>query len=154
VATIWTGLANGVAILFIARVFLGLGEGATFPTATKAMTIWLPVRKRAFAQGITHSFSRLGSAITPPLVGYMMIAYGWRMPFYLLGAISLAWALQKDTPGDGSRLLLWLDTVGLSDMATVLPGSVVPPPHQKIRLVHRWRPACWHDRRYGGRTSL
>jgi MFS family permease len=73
------------------------------------MTIWLPVRKRAFAQGITHSFSRLGSAITPPLVGYMMIAYGWRMPFYLLGAISLAWAAWwvtffRDNPRDDRRL--------------------------------------------------
>jgi len=65
VATIGTGLANGLVTLFIARALLGLGESATFPTATKAMVIWLPARKRAFAQGITHSFSRLGNAITP-----------------------------------------------------------------------------------------
>ena len=56
VASIWTGLANGLVILFFARFLLGLGEGATFPTATKAMAIWLPAHKRAFAQGITHSF--------------------------------------------------------------------------------------------------
>ena len=62
---IGTGLANGLVTLFIARALLGLGESATFPTATKAMVIWLPARKRAFAQGITHSFSRLGNAITP-----------------------------------------------------------------------------------------
>jgi MFS family permease len=73
------------------------------------MVIWLPVRKRAFAQGITHSFSRLGNAITPPLVGYLMIAYGWRMPFYLLGAISLVWAAWwvaffRDNPRDDRRL--------------------------------------------------
>src|SRR5215472_7690275 len=47
VATIGTGLANGLVTLFIARVLLGLGESATFPTATKAMVIWLPARKRA-----------------------------------------------------------------------------------------------------------
>ena len=45
-ATIWTGLANGLVILFFGRFFLGLGEGATFPTATKAMVIWLPARDR------------------------------------------------------------------------------------------------------------
>ena len=109
VATIWTGLANGLVTLFIARALLGLGEGATFPTATKAMAIWLPAHKRAFAQGITHSFSRIGSAIAPPLVGYMMIAYGWRTPFYLLGAISLVWAAWwvaffRDDPHDDRRL--------------------------------------------------
>jgi MFS family permease len=108
-ATIWTGLANGLIILFIARFLLGLGEGATFPTATKAMAIWLPAHKRAFAQGITHSFARLGNAITPPIVGYLMIAYGWRMPFYVLGAISLVWvawwvAFFRDNPHDDRRL--------------------------------------------------
>jgi len=51
VATIWTGLANGVVTLFIARALLGLGEGATFPTATKAMAIWLPAHKRARCYG-------------------------------------------------------------------------------------------------------
>ncbi len=91
VATVMTGLSVGVVTLFIARLLLGLGEGATFPTATKAMAIWLPPHKRAFAQGITHSFARLGNAIAPPLVGYIIVSYGWRMPFYVLGAVSVVW---------------------------------------------------------------
>jgi len=93
VATVMTGLSVGVVTLFIARLLLGLGEGATFPTATKAMAIWLPPHKRAFAQGITHSFARLGNAIAPPLVGYMIVSYGWRMPFYVLGAVSFVWVM-------------------------------------------------------------
>ncbi len=92
-ATVMTGLSVGVVTLFIARLLLGLGEGATFPTATKAMAIWLPPHKRAFAQGITHSFARLGNAIAPPLVGYMIVSYGWRMPFYVLGAVSFVWVM-------------------------------------------------------------
>jgi MFS family permease len=125
VATIGTGFANGLITLFVARFLLGLGEGATFPTATKAMAIWLPARKRAFAQGITHSFSRLGNAITPPLVGYLMIAYGWRMPFYLLGAISLVWAVWwvaffRDNPRDDRRLTA-------EELAELLPPSEPRP---------------------------
>ena len=46
-----TGLANGLVTLFVARALLGLGEGATFPTATKAMAIWLPAHKRARCYG-------------------------------------------------------------------------------------------------------
>jgi len=92
-ATVMTGLSVGVVTLFIARLLLGLGEGATFPTATKAMAIWLPAHKRGFAQGITHSFARLGNAIAPPLVGYMIVSHGWRMPFYVLGAVSFAWVV-------------------------------------------------------------
>src|SRR5438093_3827642 len=64
-ATIMTGLVHGLAMIVAARVILGFGEGATFPTATRAMSIWTPKSQRGFAQGITHAFSRLGNAITP-----------------------------------------------------------------------------------------
>src|SRR6202171_3159598 len=45
-ATLLTGKANGLATLLCARLLLGFGEGATFPTATRAMSDWLPVEKR------------------------------------------------------------------------------------------------------------
>jgi MFS family permease len=92
-ATAATGLATGMISLIAARLGLGLGEGATFPTATKAMTSWLPAGHRGLAQGVTHSFARLGNAIAPPLVGYMILAAGWRVPFYVLGAVSLVWVV-------------------------------------------------------------
>src|ERR1700747_900136 len=41
-ATIMTGFVTGLVTLFIARVALGFGEGATFPTATRAMPHWPP----------------------------------------------------------------------------------------------------------------
>ena len=66
-ATMLTGLAWSVASLVWFRLLVGVGEGGAFPTATRALTCWLPVRERAFAQGITHSFARLGGAVTPPL---------------------------------------------------------------------------------------
>src|SRR4030081_1649009 len=66
VATIMTGFVHGLLTLFIARVALGFGEGATFPTATRAMQYWTPADGRGFAQGLTHAFARLGNALTPP----------------------------------------------------------------------------------------
>src|SRR5215472_14353959 len=39
-ATVVSGLATGFVSLVVARVLLGLGEGATFPTATRAMSNW------------------------------------------------------------------------------------------------------------------
>ena len=38
------------------------------------MQNWVPAAKRGFAQGMTHSFSRLGNAVTPPLVALLMVA--------------------------------------------------------------------------------
>src|SRR5437764_5427009 len=61
-ATILTGIASGLMMLFFVRVLLGVGEGATFPVATRAMQTWTPVGRRGFAQGITPSFARLGNA--------------------------------------------------------------------------------------------
>jgi MFS family permease len=92
-ATLFTGVVNGLTGILIARIMLGLGEGATFPVATRAMCDWIPERKRAFAQGITHSSSRLGTALTPPLVAWLMATTTWRGSFIVLGIVSLAWAI-------------------------------------------------------------
>src|ERR1700757_4974921 len=57
-ATVLIGLSGGLAMLVGMRVLLGIGEGATFPVATRAMQSWTPGGRRGFAQGITHAFSR------------------------------------------------------------------------------------------------
>src|SRR5262252_2853634 len=92
-ATIMTGVVHGLMLMGISRLILGFGEGATFPTATRAMSQWTPAGKRGYAQGITHAFSRLGSAITPPLVAFLIIQFSWRMSFIAVGVVSLFWAL-------------------------------------------------------------
>ena len=92
-ATLLTGKANGLAALVCARLLLGFGEGATFPTATRAMSDWLPEKKRGFGQGITHASARLGNALTPPLVAWLIASVTWRGSFFILGIISVAWAI-------------------------------------------------------------
>jgi MFS family permease len=92
-ATLLTGKANGLAALVCARLLLGFGEGATFPTATRAMSDWLPEKKRGFGQGITHASARLGNALTPPMVAWLIAAVTWRGSFIILGIISMAWAI-------------------------------------------------------------
>jgi len=92
-ATILTGFSGGLISLFAARLLVGLGEGATFPTATRAMQNWVAPGKRGFAQGITHAFARLGNAITPPLIALLMAAFTWRGAFFVLGGVSLAWVV-------------------------------------------------------------
>ncbi len=92
-ATLFTGLVGTLGAMLFARVMLGFGEGATFPTATRAMADWTPETKRGFAQGITHSSARLGNALTPPLVAWLMTVISWRGSFVILGIISMAWAV-------------------------------------------------------------
>src|SRR5476651_2760461 len=92
-ATAATGAVGGLASLFVARLALGIGEGATFPTATRAMAVWTPERSWGFAQGITHSFARLGNAITPPLIAVLVELVSWRGAFVVLAALSLIWVV-------------------------------------------------------------
>ena len=91
-STIMTGFVTGLSTLFIARVALGFGEGATFPTATRAMQYWTPASKRGFAQGLTHAFARLGNAITPPLIAADGLAHLARL-VHRAGLVSLIWGV-------------------------------------------------------------
>jgi MFS family permease len=92
-ATIATGFVTSLLTLFVARVALGFGEGATFPTATRAMQYWTPASQRGFAQGLTHAFARLGNAATPPMIAALMAWLTWRGSFVALGVVSLLWGV-------------------------------------------------------------
>ena len=93
IATAATGLAAGLTGLIAARIALGLGEGAALPTATQAMARQLPQARWGFAQGITHSFARLGNFATPPIVVALIAFSSWRAAFFLLSTIGLFWIL-------------------------------------------------------------
>ena len=105
VATVMTGFAAGVPALIVWRVLVGVGEGGAFPAATRAFTHWMPIRQRAFAQGLTHSAARLGGAVTPPIVLAIVVWQGWRQSFVVLGFASLLWTVGwflffRDTPAE------------------------------------------------------
>jgi MFS family permease len=90
-STVLTAAVGGVTSLFLVRLALGFGEGAGFPTATRAMASWTPQGSWGFAQGIVHSFSRIGNAVTPPLMAGLLVFASWRGSFVILGTVSLLW---------------------------------------------------------------
>lgn len=92
-STIMIGGATSLAALLVWRVVLGLGEGATFPTATRALSDWASPSLRGYVQGITHAFARLGNFATPPLVAWLIKVSSWRQSFVALGCASLVWAI-------------------------------------------------------------
>ena len=91
IATALTGAAGGLLSLFCMRVALGFGEGAALPTATHAMTRWIPEARWGFAQGITHSFARIGNFAAPPIVALLIGWSSWRASFFILAGASLVW---------------------------------------------------------------
>src|SRR6516225_1509949 len=118
VATIMTGLSWSVASLIVARVLVGVGEGGVFPTATRALTFWMPVSERAFAQGIMHSSARLGGALTTPIVLALVAWSGWRHSFIALGLASalctVMWVIVfRDVPAEHP----WVTTTELHEVS-------------------------------------
>ncbi len=90
ISTVLTGAISGIASLILLRLALGFGEGAGFPTATRAMASWTPQSKWGFAQGIVHSFARIGNAVTPPIMAGLLLFSAWRGSFVMLGGVSSA----------------------------------------------------------------
>ena len=91
VSTALTGAAGGLTSLVAIRLAVGFGEGAAFPTATRAMASWTPAGSWGFAQGIVHAAARIGNAVTPPLVTALLAFGSWRVAFVILGLASLLW---------------------------------------------------------------
>jgi MFS transporter, ACS family, aldohexuronate transporter len=86
------GFAHGLALLVLARLLLGMGEGAAFPAATRVIAEWLPATERATAMGIINAGTALGSVLAPPLIGLILLLGSWRYIFFFAASLGLAWA--------------------------------------------------------------
>jgi MFS family permease len=98
-----TALSWSAGSMAAFRFLFGVGEAGAFPTATRSLSRWMLPTERAYAQGVTHAGSRLGAAITPVLVVWIMTTWGWRYAFVSFGLLGVAWALlwflyYRDTP--------------------------------------------------------
>ena len=79
--------------MIVCRFLFGMGEAGAFPIATRSLSRWMLPSERGFAQGITHAGSRLGAAMTPALVAWIVARYGWRVAFVAFGSLGVVWAI-------------------------------------------------------------
>ena len=95
VATVLSGFGlaytASVAGFIFARFLLGLGEAGNFPAAIKVVAEWFPRRERALATGIFNSGTNVGALVTPLVVPWITLTYGWYWAFVATGAIGFAW---------------------------------------------------------------
>ena len=83
--------AQSVMGFSAARFALGLGEAGNFPAAVKTVAEWFPKKERALATGIFNSGSNVGAIVTPLVVPWITVAYGWRAAFLITGALGFIW---------------------------------------------------------------
>ena len=80
-----------VAGFILARMALGLGEAGNFPAAIKVVAEWFPKRERALATGLFNSGTNIGALLTPLIVPWITITWGWYWAFVATGLIGFAW---------------------------------------------------------------
>lgn len=73
------------------RFLLGMGEAGNWPAGVKVVAEWFPVRERALASGIFNSGSAVGAVLAPPLVVWVVLKFGWRASFLVVGACGFVW---------------------------------------------------------------
>lgn len=93
--SIFTGLTAAVgsfAWMLVVRFMFGAGEAGAFPGIARAMYSWIPMQERGFVQGVNFSGSRIGAAVTLPLISWMIAEAGWRPTFVVLMIVGLIWS--------------------------------------------------------------
>ncbi len=79
---------GGALLLFVlVRFFLGAGEAVIYPAANQFVARWIPVRERGIANGWIFAGVGAGAGLSPPLITYLMIHYGWRSSFWVCAII-------------------------------------------------------------------
>jgi MFS transporter, ACS family, glucarate transporter len=107
--TALTGAMTSYYPLLIARFLFGAGEAGAFPNGSIVVSRWFPSARKATMAGVMLAASQVGGAAAPLLVVPIQGAYGWRMSFYLFGAIGVLWATTwyvsfRDSPAEKSPL--------------------------------------------------
>ncbi|HVF40943.1 MAG TPA: MFS transporter [Gemmatimonadaceae bacterium] len=91
IAAMAHSLARSVTGFSIARFALGVGESGNFPASIKTVAEWFPGKERALATGIFNAGSNVGAIITPLVVPWIALTYGWRAAFIVTGMLGFVW---------------------------------------------------------------
>ncbi|MCX2684650.1 MFS transporter [Pseudomonas sp. DCB_AW] len=79
------GLTHNFKTLLLTRVILGAGEAPQFPAAAKCISEWFNMKERGRAVGIFTSSASMGTALAPPILTGLMLTFGWRWMFIIMG---------------------------------------------------------------------
>jgi MFS family permease len=89
IATMFTGLSNGVLMLVLMRSIATGGGEAFFGPANYTLLANYHKKTRAFAMSIHQTSYYLGIILSGYVAGYIGEHYGWRNAFYVFGAVGV-----------------------------------------------------------------
>lgn len=92
ICSMLTALGAGPVSFAVLRGCLGFFESPSFPAATKVCAEWFPRRQRAFAFGFVNAGANSAAIVTPIIVPWLAIHFGWQSAFVWTGAMGLVLA--------------------------------------------------------------
>ena len=95
------GFVGSAGQLFTARIGLGIAESPLSPATVRALRSWFRPQERGLAISICFSGAAIGPAIAPPILTALMLGWGWRTMFVVVGCAGcllacLWWAVYRD----------------------------------------------------------
>jgi sugar phosphate permease len=97
IAQVFAGLSRSFGNFVTARIVLGVAESPTYPAGAKIISEYFPRASRGKPTAVFLASTTLAPAITPALLTWLMLSFGWRQMFVAMGVIgvtvSLIWAL-------------------------------------------------------------
>ncbi|MEQ9888548.1 MFS transporter [Pectobacterium zantedeschiae] len=87
------GMVNNFSHFIMLRIGLGIGEAPFMPSGVKVINDWFTAKERGLPMGIFNSSTTIGQAFAPPILVALMLAFGWRMMFVIIGIAGIAIAL-------------------------------------------------------------
>lgn len=103
---IQTSLSVSIVSFMALRFLLGLTSSPAYPASAKGVSKWVHPMFQGRANGIILASIGLGSALTPPLVSYVMVHWGWRLALVASSlpalAMAIIWLLIPEQPAASS----------------------------------------------------
>jgi ACS family glucarate transporter-like MFS transporter len=104
-ALVPSSIAGALFIFVAIRFLLGAGEAVIYPSANQFVARWIPISERGIANGWIFAGVGAGAGLTPLIITYIMVHYGWRSSFWVCSIIGFGagavWFLTaRDTPGE------------------------------------------------------
>ncbi len=135
-ALVPAGMRGALLVFIGVRFLLGAGEAVIYPSANQFVANWIPLGERGIANGWIFAGVGAGAGLTPPLVTYILIHYGWRTSFFicaLIGFIAgLIWFLiARDSPADHPQ-------VSPSELALIQSGLTITTDRPKFPSFVPW----------------
>jgi ACS family hexuronate transporter-like MFS transporter len=150
-AAIAHAFARTTALFSAARALLGVAESANFPGAIKAVAEWFPKKERALATGIFNAGTNTGAILTPLIVPWIALTWGWQWAFVATGSLGFLWLvlwlavyrtpasnprvsseelahIRSDPPDPENARVSWIRLLGYKQTWAVAAGKLLADP--------------------------